>query len=178
MGANPSSQYKDANREADAWAICAASFDVTAEVLAGLSQPAQSKQLQELANGAELAVGISLVMNELSTDITPERFNTIWAFSQMAMEAWPASKRTMIMADAERMGKDGFEEFMSSLGETNKICISNLETQQMYIDIWRDLYNPAVERNGSSNRQTRPPNRPDAPPGRHLRRCRIGSPYL
>ena len=49
-GSKPFIAIKDANREADAWAICAASFDVTAEVLAGLSQPAQSKQLQELAS--------------------------------------------------------------------------------------------------------------------------------
>ena len=139
-GSKPFTAIQDANQEADAWASCSASFEVTAEVLAEFSQPAQSKQMQELAYGAELAVGVSLVVNELSTDITPERFNAIWAFSKMAMDAWPASKRTAIMADAERLGKDGFEEFMSRVGETNKICISNLETQQMYIDIWRDLY--------------------------------------
>jgi hypothetical protein len=68
-----------------------------------------------------------------------ELINAIWAYSKMAMESWPESKRTTMMADAERLGQEGFEEFMSSVGETNKICISNLETQQMYIDIWRDL---------------------------------------
>lgn len=80
-------------------------------------------------------MGISLVVNELGTDITPERFNALWKYLKMAIEEWPSSKKITMMADAERLGQGGFQEFLDSIGATNKICISNLEAQQMYIDV-------------------------------------------
>ena len=138
-GSKPFLQIEDANREAEAWAACAASYDIISEILANLSEPAQSKQMSEFANGAELAVGISMVMNDFSDDITAERFNALWSYSKIAMEEWPASQRTGMLADAERLGKDGYQEFVKNISATVNICISNLEDQQRYIDTWREL---------------------------------------
>jgi hypothetical protein len=45
----------------------------------------------------------------------------------------------MILADAETLGESGSEKFIERVAETTKVCMSNLEVQQTYIDTWREL---------------------------------------
>ncbi len=136
-GSKPFIEIKDVNRQGEAWAICAASYDIIAEIFK--SQPAQSKQFSEFANGAELAVGMTLVLEAFDSEISPERFNSLWRYSRLAMKEWPTVQLTAILADAERLGAEGYEGFVDKVAATVKICISNLESQQAYIDSWRVL---------------------------------------
>ena len=52
-------EIKDINRQAEVWAMCAATYDTMAEFLSE-AQPARSKQLKQLANGADVAVIMSM----------------------------------------------------------------------------------------------------------------------
>ncbi len=129
---------KDVNRQAEAWGTCSAAYDVMAMVI-GESNPAQAKQYNDLGNGASLAVAMSHVADGLSSDMDPERFNSMWNYSKTLADSIPETKTTMILADAETLGDSKAEEFITKLAETVKICMANLKGQQAYIDIWREL---------------------------------------
>lgn len=128
---------KDVNREAEAWATCAASYDIMAELIG--PQSARAQQLSELANGSELAVTMALVIDDLSEEMEPERFEALWTYAKHAGQEIPKTRRTAILADAETLGSDNSEMFVNKISETVKICVENLELQQMYIDMWREL---------------------------------------
>lgn len=131
-------EIKDSNRQAEAWAMCAAAYDVMAEILLS-STPARSKQLTDLANGAELAVIISMVANKLDKDMSPEKFNNLWSFAKISGAELPKTRRTILLADFESDESEGSVVFVADLSKTVEVCISNLEAQQTYIDIWREL---------------------------------------
>jgi len=136
-GSKPFVAIKDVNRQGEAWAVCAASYKVMAEFFE--SKPAQSQRLKDFANGAELAVGMTLVLDDLGSDISPERFNALWRYAQLAIEEWPKTQLTAILVDAEVLGDEGADRFFEKVTATVEICISNLKSQQMYIDSWREL---------------------------------------
>lgn len=128
----------DPHREAQAWATCAAAYDIMAEVIEE-SAPARSKQLSDLANGAELAVIISMVASEINKDMTPEKFENVWNFSKLSGGEIPKTMRTTLLADLESDSSDGKSKFLNDLGKTVSVCAGNLDGQQAYIDMWRDL---------------------------------------
>ena len=134
----PFVNIEDVNRESEVWATCAATYDIMAEIFEG-TQPAQAKQLHEMANGAELAVTMAMVSDGIDDDISPEKFNALWAYSKVAGQEIPKTKKSAIMADAEILGKAGKEVFFRKLTNTAKVCTSNIEAQQAYIDMWREL---------------------------------------
>lgn len=129
-------EIKDTNRQAEAWAMCAATYDVTAEILAK-SNPARARQIKDLGNGAEMAVAMSQIINDLSENITPEKFNAVWLMAKLSMTELPKTRTTMLLAEAESNPDKTI--FMSNLNATLEVCIKNLEAQQMYIDTWREL---------------------------------------
>lgn len=132
-------EIKDINRQAEAWAMCAATYDAMAELLSE-EQPARSQQISELANGAEMAVIMSMVTDGIDTDITPERFNSLWKMAQVVGTELPKTRRTMLLAEMESSKtKEQAGIFLSNLSATFEVCVKNLSGQQMYIDSWREL---------------------------------------
>lgn len=137
-GTKPFLLIKDVNRQAEAWGTCAATYEVMSMLLME-SSPAQAKEYKDLGNGASMAVVMTHVSNGLSPDITQGRFNSLWNFSKTLADSIPETKRTMILADAETLGESGAEKFIDKVAATTKVCMSNLEGQQTYIDNWREL---------------------------------------
>ena len=58
---------------------------------------------------------------------------------QLAGKEWPKISMTTILADAEVLGSKGSEKLLEKVTLTVKICMSNLHSQQAYIDSWREL---------------------------------------
>lgn len=131
-------EIKNVNRQAEAWAMCAATYDFMAELLSD-SRPARSKQLNELANGAKVAVTIAIVSDGLNTKISQDRFNALWSMAKLSGTEIPKTKLTMLAADAEASTGKSYDVFVRNLTATLDICIINLEGQQVYIDTWREL---------------------------------------
>lgn len=129
---------EDVHRESQAWGICAAAYDLLAEIIQE-SMPARARQLADLANGAELAVTMSMVVDGFDSDITPERFSRLWSFSKLSGAEIPKAMMNTLLADLEEDSSEGNEEFLSDLGKTVEVCILNTEGQQTYIDIYRDF---------------------------------------
>ena len=129
---------KNSHREAQSWSMCAAAYDLMAEIVQE-SAPARAKQLGDLANGAELAAIISMVAKEINEDMTPEKFESVWNFSKLSGGEMPKTMRTTLLADLEADISEGKSVFLDSLGKTVVVCAGNLKDQQTYIDIWRDL---------------------------------------
>lgn len=136
-GSKPFLSIKDVNRQAEAWGTCASAYEIMAMILE--SQPAQAKQVKDFGRGASLAVMMSHVVDGMSSDITPEEFNSLWIYSKTLVDSIPEVSRTMMLAEAESLGEAGAEKFIEKITATIKVCVANLEGQQMYIDTWRDL---------------------------------------
>ena len=129
--------YEDVNRESEAWATCAAVYSIVSEVFS--SKKALSKQYGDLSNGAELAVIMSHVKDGFTKDISPEKFNSLWLYSKTLGDLIPETRMTIILSEREILGEEGAEKFNEKLINTVKMCQENLDGQQMYIDMWRDL---------------------------------------
>lgn len=134
----PFAAIDNVNREAEAWGVCAAAYDIAAELLE-TNNPAQAKQVRELGNGAEMAVIMSHVSDGLTKDITPERFNALWNYSKTLGTSISESQMNMMLADAERLAGENPNLFVDKITSTINVCKTNLESQQIYIDLWREL---------------------------------------
>lgn len=127
---------EDKHRQAEAWGLCSASWTLASELLSNDS-PAKAQQFKETARGASMAAGMTYLVNGMKeSDYTPEKFQATWSFAQTAMQSIPESQLTMITAKIET-SKDNLwlHDHMATL----KVCDSNMEGQQFYIDSWRDL---------------------------------------
>lgn len=132
----------DVNREAEAWAVCSASYELLSKFVE--EKEATSKVLLEKSNGAKMAVVMSIVFDKVdrreAEDFTVKEFNATWSYSKLAMQSLPESKMASIMADAERLSAAGqIQQFVDNLTDTIEICQRNSDGQQMYIDFWREL---------------------------------------
>jgi hypothetical protein len=135
--AKPFLKIKDANRQAEAWGICAAVYQITGELMEADSN--NSKQFKEKSNGASVAVVMTHVNAGLKKNMSQSEFNALWNFSKTLMQSIPEVQRTKILSDLESTtDKDG-SIFFEKLKNTLEICIRNLDGQQFYIDSWRNL---------------------------------------
>ena len=137
-GSIPFVEIKDVDRQAETWAVCAASYDLMSTIMEPKA-PDRAKQIADLGNGARVALGMSLVINDLQPDISQEQFNTLWEEPSLAMTELPQNQLYSILADAEKLGTEGAEAFGKKINATVVICINNLRGQQMYIDTWSQL---------------------------------------
>lgn len=138
-GSKPLFLVEDTNRQAEAWAMCAATYDLTADIIEA-DNPARARQYRELANGAEVAAGMAVFSDGYSENIELEQFNALWAMSQWAMTEPPKTSRTKLLADMEsNETPEQVNAFLWNLDATLKVCVQNLEGQKVYVDTWRDL---------------------------------------
>jgi len=134
----PFLEISDSNQQAEAWAVCAASYDIMSTIMEPKA-PQRAEQLSGLGDGAEVAVAMALVINELDPDIPLQRFKTLWAKASAAMTELPQAKLTSILADAEKLGSGRAQEFGRKINATVVACINNLDAQRMYVTTWREL---------------------------------------
>ena len=120
--------------------MCSAVYDFTSEILRE-EQPAQAKFYGNLANGAGVAVAMTFVESMISdiqkydSDVAiKERFSATWEHAKRMMQEIPNTQRTKLLAFMEVS-----DTFFESLGKIVRICMKNGESQQMYVDSWRDL---------------------------------------
>jgi hypothetical protein len=74
-GSVPFILIDDINRQGEAWATCAASYNIMSELID--SNLAQSKQMKELGNGASLSVTMAILAKDLKEDISPTKFKAL-----------------------------------------------------------------------------------------------------
>lgn len=136
----PFMAIENVNRQAEAWATCAATYDIAAEIFE-TSDPANSQQLSNFAKGAELAIAMSTLNDSIQSEPSPnpEKFTATWSYAKVLMVELPKSRRTLILADVETLGVDGHKTFLSRLGATLKVCTTNLQAPQAYVESWREL---------------------------------------
>lgn len=134
-GSKPFIEIEDVNRQSEAWGTCSVIYEISATIAAE-SKPAQARLYKDLSNGASMAVAMTHVMNGFTADISPERFDALWAYSKSLISSIPETKKNIIFADAEGIEAD---EFLGKIVATIEVCMENLESQQDYIDDWREL---------------------------------------
>ena len=135
---NPSfKSINDVNREGESWAVCSATYDIMSELIG--ADTAQGLQYGQYANGAEVALTMALVSDGLTKSLEPKKFSALWSYAQLAGKEWPKTRMTYILAEGEKSGAKEIDAYITKLGNTMKVCMDNLETQQKYIDLWREL---------------------------------------
>jgi len=132
------------SREAEMWATCSSSLEVFSMIIAE-ERPAQAKQLHQLSNGGSIAIAMSIVADRLGDDMNAKEFPNVWKFAQIQIESLRDTQSTMILSELEMMTENSQQEqFMAKLLKTIEICSSNAETQQMYVDMWRELVKSGI----------------------------------
>ena len=134
----PFVEIEDVNLQARTWAFCAAAYDIMSTIMQ-VRSPERARQLGALGNGAKVAAGMTLIVDELDPDITPEQFKQLWKISSEAMMQWPRQQLAAILADGERFGSEREEEFGRKINATVVSCIGNLGDQKLYVDSWQEL---------------------------------------
>lgn len=140
-GSIPFLAIHDVHRQAEVWAICASAWKLASELMEDNS-PAKSKQFRETYNGAKIAVGMTYMSDFISSlrdadsTLLIDRFNATWKFAKVAMVSLPEAQLTAIMADFET--SDNVNWLKDHLATLN-VCDQNIEAQQYYIDMWRNL---------------------------------------
>lgn len=135
---------EDKNRQAEAWALCSASYTALSQILEK-TDPATSKELSQLSNGAQMAVGMTFVAalsldDSLDDGNAKQKFDASWRYAKIAMESMPDAQKVSLMARLERADtSEKISDFLEDLSQTVETCIGNSQGQQMYIDMWRDL---------------------------------------
>ena len=135
--AKPFLNIKDANRQAEAWGICAATYQITGDLMEADSN--KSKQFKMKSNGASVAVVMTHVIAGLKENMSQSEFYALWNFSKTLRRSIPDVARTRILSDLESTTEKDRAMFFDKLKNTLEICISNLDGQQFYIDSWRNL---------------------------------------
>jgi hypothetical protein len=139
---------EDVNRQAEAWATCAATYNVSSKAFRTLNEPTTAEELNNLGNGAEMAVAMTLIANlakQVGPEATPDsmiKFNATWTYAKVAMVEWPKTQETSIWAELERVQADdriGITQFFANLAATVTVCRDNSDSQQMYVDMWHSL---------------------------------------
>lgn len=133
----------DVNLEAEAWAMCAASYTVMSEIILD-TRPIQAKKLAELANGAELAVTMSIFTEDLDPDVSLKKMDTLWKAAVIIGHQLPQIRKDILLADAEADTVNNNGQFFSDLQATVKVCSDNILSQQFYVDSWRSLMQSGI----------------------------------
>lgn len=125
-------------QQAEAWAVCAAAYDVMSIIMRE-SSPERSYQLRDLANGAQISIGMALLSPRIDAGTDAERFGELWAASESAMVDLPQQKLADILEEGETMGDERAQDFGKKINATVVTCIENLDTQRVYIESWQAL---------------------------------------
>jgi len=129
---------ENSHKQADAWATCAAVYDLASELLSE-SNPAQSKLLANMANGATLAVTMSILNDGLKPDITPERFTILWEMAKVAGNERPQIMRTALESALEGSSDEDQAAHLDNITTTMEVCRKKAPGQQAYIEAWREM---------------------------------------
>lgn len=128
---------EDPHEQARAWGICHATYEFFSQTYAE-SKPASSQYLHNLSLGAKLAITVSFVTSRLLDEGEKADFPAIWDTGKMMAESIAENSLTQLRMLIE---VGDLNELVVELAEINmKICSDNSKYQQMYIDIWRDMY--------------------------------------
>ena len=125
-------------RQAEAWAVCAAAYDVMSTIMRETA-PEKSHQLHNLANGAQVSIGMALISASIDADTEAGDISELWVASESAMVDLPQQKLADILEEGEAMGEDRAEEFGRKINATVFACIDNLDTQRDYVESWQKL---------------------------------------
>lgn len=127
----------------DAFGTCAATYGALGIATAG----ANGELFQQFANGSSMALGMVPVQRQVKqrggvTGKTPESHpafakavRTAHKAGLMIMESELSTHRTRIVATLS----GNPDKFETQVEDTILICRSNVDFQQQYIDLWRDL---------------------------------------
>ena len=136
-------EISNPRQQAEAWAVCAAAYDVMSTIMRA-SAPDRARQLHDLANGAQVSIGMALVSAQIDAVTDSTAFGELWAANEAAMVDLPQQKLADILEDGEAMGNERAEDFGKKINATVFTCIDNLDTQRDYVESWKDLAEKGV----------------------------------
>jgi hypothetical protein len=120
--------------------MCSATYSVLGELLYSDS-PNTKEMMDNMARGAS----VSIVMSQMTAlldreNVDPDQFSAQWESAKFLSQDLPNSQQTFLLAQVEMSQTlDELSTLMKKMAATMEICTANAESQQMYIDLLRDL---------------------------------------
>ena len=130
----------DQSDAADAFGICAASYEI-------LSVGNNAALFRQFANGTSMALGMLPVRriieaNKGYQDKKPSNHPQLVASIAVALQAGQMTMESEITTHKTRINSfssSNAKAFAIKMENTINVCTKNLDFQQEYIDLWRDL---------------------------------------
>ena len=127
---------EDEHDRAEAWGTCAAAYDLMSMMQAKAS-PAYSKQMSDLSNGATIALYMDYIMG-LKGDDSSSQFSARVKMANVLKDGIPETQLTAMLSAGEQLQHN--KVWIDSITGTINLCMSNLDSQQDLINIWREMY--------------------------------------
>ena len=127
---------EDEHDRAQAWGTCAAAYDLMSMMQAKAS-PAYSKQMSDLSNGATIALYMDYIMG-LKGDDSSSQFSARVKMAQVLQESIPDTQLTAMLSMGEQLEHN--KTWINLITGTVNLCLSNRESQQGLINLWRQMY--------------------------------------
>ena len=127
---------EDEHDRAQAWGTCAAAYDLMSMMQAKAS-PAYSKQMSDLSNGATLALFMDYIMG-VGSDVSSSQFSARVKMATVLQDGIPETQLSAMLSSGEQLQHN--KTWINLITGTINLCMSNLETQQELINLWREMY--------------------------------------
>ena len=127
---------EDEHDRAQAWGTCAAAYDLMSMMQAKAS-PAYSKQMSDLSNGATIALYMDYIMGLKGGD-SSSQFSARVKMAQVLQESIPDTQLTAMLSMGEQLEHN--KTWINLITGTVNLCLSNGESQQGLINLWRQMY--------------------------------------
>ena len=127
---------EDEHNRAEAWGTCAAAYDLMSMMQAEAS-PSYSKQMSDLSNGATIALYMDYIMG-LKGDDSSSQFSARVRMAQVLQESIPETQLTAMLSMGEQLEHN--KTWINLITGTVNLCLSNRESQQGLINLWRQMY--------------------------------------
>ena len=127
---------EDEHDRAQAWGTCVAAYDLMSMMQAKAS-PAYSKQMSDRSNGATIALYMDYIM-AMDSDASSSQFSARVKMANVLMESIPETQLTAMLSSGEQLQHN--KTWINLITGTINLCMSNLDTQQDLINVWREMY--------------------------------------
>ena len=132
----PFYMIEDEHSRNEAWGTCVAVYDLMS-IIQKEESPATSEQMAQTSHGAKIALYMDYFL-AMDSEANSSQVSARDKMGKLLMESIPETQLTAMFSAGEQMKHS--EEWFALLTSTLKLCLSNLEQQQMLINTWRELY--------------------------------------
>lgn len=143
----PLLQIENKTQQAEAWAVCAAVYDLMLDSLEQRN-PGNAAMAKEMRDSAALAVDMSLLMRDHSTDLSFSEFKQAFAEVREEGKRIRIIKHQLVYKDFSAAATGSTPAYTQKIEATLTLCKENQEGQAFYQDLWQFFIGKSRQKSG------------------------------